>query len=115
MNLLHHAVQVDAGFLVHCHDAGTAVAHLGNELLGLDNHQVDVKRLLAQTLNMFDDGETERDVRHEHAVHHVEVQQVGLAAVDHVNVFGQVAKVGRQQGGRYLCHDAILFVVNIFG
>ena len=94
MDLLHNAVEVDTGLLMHGHDACAAVAHLGDELLGLDNHQVHVQWLVAQSLHMFDDGKAKRDVGHENAVHHVEVQQVGLAAVDHIDVLGEVAKVG---------------------
>ena len=81
---------------VHVHDLCSAVAHFVHKLLWLNNHQVHIKRLLAQLLNIFYHWESKRNVRHEYAIHHIEVQHLRLALVYHLYVARQVAKVGVQ-------------------
>ena len=46
------------------------------------NHQVDVERHGGDPVDGPHDQRTERDVRHEMAIHDVEVQQIGAAALD---------------------------------
>lgn len=53
----------------------------------------------------------ERDVRHEDAVHHVDVDPLGLAAVEHRDVVGQMAEIGREDRGGYdSWHNPSVFV-----
>ena len=96
VNLLDSAVQVWAGFIMHVHHVGSQGFDLFGELARIDNHQVYVKRLFAYLRNGLQHGESETDVGHEDAVHHVEVEPVGLTAVNHVDVLGQVGKVCRK-------------------
>jgi hypothetical protein len=79
---------------MHSHDACAAVTHLRDELLGFNDHQVGVEWLVAQALNVLDDGEAKGDIGDEDTVHNVEMEQVGAATVDHVDVALQVAEVG---------------------
>ena len=78
---------------MYVHHHGARSSHLLDVVLWMHNHQVNVERLLALLCNSLYDGESERDVRHEHAVHDVEVKPVGLAAVYHVDVRTQVDEV----------------------
>ena len=87
-------MQVDASFLVHRHHVGAHVAHLADELLGLYNHQMDVERFFRKALHMADYRESEGDVGHKDTVHHVEMNPVGGAAVEPLELVAQVAEVG---------------------
>ena len=95
--LLDGAVQVGAGFVVDVHHVGSEGFDLLGELAWVDYHEVHVEGFLAQLGYGFKYGETEADVGHEDAVHDVEMEPVGIAAVDHVDVFAQVGKVGRKE------------------
>ena len=93
-DLLHGAVDMGAGLIVESDDVGACLGEGLEVLLRLHDHQVDVKRLLGFLLDGLHHGDAEGDVRHEAAVHHVAVEPVGLAAVDHLDVGFQVKEVG---------------------
>ena len=96
VNLLDGAVEMDARLLMHVHDGCSKVAHLRDELLGLHNHQVHVKRLRGHTSHVFEHGKSERDVGNKDTVHDIQVQPVGLGAVEPLHLGLQVGKVGCQ-------------------
>ena len=56
---------------------------------------------------LHDEG-SERDVRHEVAVHHVEMQEVRSAGGDFLDVLLQPAKIGAQEAGGDLYHAGIV-------
>jgi hypothetical protein len=62
---------------------------------------VHVKRLLSVFRHGFHYGKTERNVGHKHTVHHVKVEPVALALIEHFDVALEVAEIGRKEGGRY--------------
>ena len=101
MDLLHGAVEMDAGFLMDVHDGGAEVAHLRDEFLGLHYHEVYVEGLLGETCHVLEDGEAEGDVGHEDTVHDVEVEPVGLGTVEPLHLATEVSEVGSQEAGRY--------------
>ena len=76
-----------------------------NVLLGMHNHEVYVQLFFASLAHGLQHGEAERDVRHEHAIHHVQVKPLGFAAVYHVHFSLQVQEIrGQQRGGYYSTH-----------
>ena len=109
LDLLHHAVQVRAGLIVHVHHFCAERLDLRQELLRLHDHQVHVERFPRGACHGFHNGEAERYVGNEHAVHHVEVKPVARATIKHLDVALQVAEVGRKQGGGNKCHT-ILYI-----
>lgn len=98
-DLLNDAVQVGAGFVVYVHYLGAQSLYFTDELLGLHDHQVDVERFAGGPGHGLHNGETERDVGHEYAVHDVEVEPVAFAFVEHFDVALQVGEIGREQRG----------------
>ena len=94
--LLHHTVQVRADLIMHVHHVGAQGFHFGDELLGLDNHQMDIQRLVGQAGNVLQHRESERDIGHKDAVHNVQMDPVGIAAVQHIHLISQVSEVGRE-------------------
>jgi hypothetical protein len=98
-DLLQAAVQVRHGFHVYGQAVGSRPAEIGHEGLRAGGHQVHVLELGRCSGHRFHDGQAEADVGHEHAVHHVDVEAVGRAAVDHAGGAVQMAEVGRQDAG----------------
>jgi hypothetical protein len=94
LDLLHGAVDVCAGFIMEGDDVGAGFGEGLEVLLRLHDHQVDIQGLLGFLLDGLHHGDAEGDVGHEAAVHHVAVEPVGLAAVDHLDVGFQVEEVG---------------------
>ena len=83
-----------ASLVVHIHHHGAELGSLLNVIFRMLNHEVYVKGLGAHLAHGFEHRESERDVGHEDAVHHVEVKPVGLTLVNHFYVALQVNEVG---------------------
>ena len=95
--LVDDTVEVGTGFVVHIHHHGTQGLDLRDKLLGLHDHEVYVEGLLAQASYMLEHWEPKRDVGNKHAIHHIEMEPVGLTTIDHINIACQIGKVGSQQ------------------
>ena len=104
------AVEVGAGLVVDGHHVGAGVGHLADEFLGLDDHQVHVRGLVADVAEGVHDREAEGDVGDEDAVHDVDMQPVGLAAIDHLHVAAEVHKVGRKERWGYEMVHCALYI-----
>ncbi len=63
------------------------------------DHQVGVDWQTGKSGKRFDDGQTDRDVRNEMAVHHVNVQDARTATFDGTDFFAKTREVGRQNRG----------------
>ena len=96
LDLLNGTVDMFAGLVVEGDDVGASLGEGFKILLRFHNHQVDIQGFLGFLFDGLHHGDAEGDVRHEAAVHHVAVEPVGLAAVDHLDVVFQVQEVGRQ-------------------
>ena len=94
MNLLDGAVQMGAGLVVNVHHHGTELGSLFYVVFRMLNHEVDVEGLGAYLAHGFNHRESERDVGHKDAIHHVEVEPVGFTLVYHLYITLQVNKVG---------------------
>ena len=90
-------MQMDASLLMHIHHHGAKTGRLTDVALRLLNHIVHVEGLLAGLGHSLKDRKTKGDVRDERAVHHVEMQPVGLAAINHFYVTVEMQEVGRQK------------------
>ena len=96
--LLDGAMKVGTSFVMYVHHVCSEGFDLLRELAWVNNHQVDVKRLLANLGDGLKNGKSETDVGHENAVHDVEVEPVGFTTVNHINILGQVGEVSRKEG-----------------
>ena len=65
------------------------------------DHQVDVERLLAVGPQRLHHVGSDRDVGHEMAVHHVDVDPVGAGRVDRPHLLAEPGEVGGQDGWGY--------------
>ena len=62
----------------------------------LDNHQVYIERLLRVASDRFDNHRSERDIRHEAAVHDVNMDPVGASRIDGTDLLGKMPEIRRQ-------------------
>ena len=99
--LLDGAVQMCTRLGMHGHYLAARLAHSVYIVLRMYGHHVNIEHLAAQALGRLDDGKAKGYVRDKHPIHYVQVQPVGSAPVNHIELLGQLAKVGRQQGGGY--------------
>ena len=76
---------------------------------GLDDHQVHIERLRGRAAHGIDDRGAERDVRHEPAVHDVDVDPIGAGLIDRANFLAEPPQIGGKDGGRDhdRLHDAL--------
>ena len=72
-------------------------------LFRMYNHQVHVHRFFRPLGYSFHHRETKGDIGHKSAVHHVQVEEIGVP-VHYKNVLFQMQEIGRQDGGCYLYH-----------
>src|SRR6185295_6919885 len=90
------------GFDVHRHHAGTGGDEVVDEAIGIVDHQVHVERAGGDALDGANDDRTDRDRRHEVSVHHINVNEIGAAALGGGDVTAQSGEVGGEDGGRDL-------------
>jgi len=65
----------------------------------LDDHEVHVEREPGHAVQRLDDQGSEREVRHELAVHDVHMEEVGARALDARDLLRELREVGREDGG----------------
>ena len=90
---MERAVEMGAGFGVNGDDIGSGIGkRLEVGVRGRD-HQMDIEYLFAVSAYGFDDRRTEGDVRHEVAVHHIQVNPVATCGIGCANFFAQSRKI----------------------
>ena len=85
---------------VHANLIRTSLRKRFKQNLRLGTHQVHVEKRPRQGAHGPDQVRAERDVRHEMAVHDVQVQPISAGGVDPFSFFGEPAVIGCQQGRR---------------
>ena len=95
------AVQVAAGLLVHGEPLGPAALKISQVALRLLDHEVHIQGLAGRPGDGPDHRHAKGDVGHEAAVHDVAVDPVRFGAVDELDGFAQVEKVGGQERRGY--------------
>ena len=68
--------------------------------LGVVDHQVTVQEQIGVGAQRFHDRRANGQVRHEVAVHHVDVKPIGPARLGRGGGIGQSSEIGRQDRGR---------------
>ena len=95
-DLGERALEMNARFDVHADHVRSGLGESLEIALGLDDHQVDVDRQTGRAANRSDDDRTERDVRDEATVHHVDVDPVGAGALDGGHLLREAPEIGAQ-------------------
>ena len=80
---------------------GAGLGKGGEIAVRLDDHQVHIERLPRVASYRFDNHRPERDIRHEAAVHHVDMNPVGAGRIDGAHFFPQFREICGKDRGRY--------------
>ena len=75
---------------------GAGAGEIVEVTLGLDDHQMDIDRLLRRLAHGLDDDRADRDVRHKAPVHDIDMDPVGSRPIDGAHLLGEPAEIGRQ-------------------
>ena len=95
-NGLQRAVQVRSRFDVNRDVITTGLSEGFEVRIARRDHQMGIEDLLRVRAHRLDDIGTVGDVRHEMAVHHVEVDPVGAPLIDGANLLAKLREVGGQ-------------------
>ena len=87
---------VEDRLLVQRHDRRTRFGELPKVALGPVDHEVYVERELRVAANRLQHDESHRDVRHEVAIHHVDVDEINASRLGLPHLIGEIAEVGVQ-------------------
>jgi hypothetical protein len=98
-NLLKRSVKVCAGFGVDRDDVRASIGKRLNIFIWFDDHEVDVHDALGGGAYGFYDERANRDVRHESAIHDVDVDPIGACVTDCLDFSLKAAKISRKHGG----------------
>ena len=79
---------------------GAGLGEVREIALRLDDHQMHIERLLRGASHRLDNHRSDRDVRHEAAVHHVDMDPVGSRRIDGANLLGEPPEIRRQDRRR---------------
>jgi len=93
------AMEVRQHFDMHRDHAGARLGECVEVLVGIHDHQVNIQRNLRDSPNRFHDRRSDGDVRDEMAVHDVDVDQIGAAALGRADRVAKRGKVGCQDRG----------------
>ena len=79
-------------------DVGAGFGEGVEERIDGRDHQMDVERLLRVRPERLHDRGTDRQVRDEMAVHHVDMDPVGAGLVDRANLLAEPGEICREDG-----------------
>ncbi len=96
-NLLKDTMVMGERLEMDIHEVSAQLGHLGNELLGLNNHEVNIKGLLAKLGNPTQYGKTKGDVGNEDTIHDIEMEIVGRALIEPLHLAFEIAEIGRKK------------------
>ena len=89
------------GLGMDSHDIGLAFKKPRKLIQRVGNHQMHVERKVGDVLELFDEGNAQREIRDEMAVHDVHVNEARSPLLDHADIALHVHEVGRQNGRGY--------------
>ena len=99
LDLREVAVQMGAGFHLNGNDVSAGFGEVGNVLFRLDDHQVNIQRLLRHRTERLDDQWADGDVGHEAAVHDVDMDPVSAGLIHGFHLVAETCEIGRQMDG----------------
>ena len=73
---------------------------------GIHHHHMDVERLLSYIGYSLYHWKTNRDIRHKHTIHDIDVDHRRLTTVNYLHRITETGKISGQQRGRYFHYSA---------
>src|SRR3990172_8393819 len=100
MYLLESLVQVRAALGVRDERVAARLRVVGEIPLRLDDHQVDFDGQSRRASNRLQDHTSAGEIRHETAVHHITMNQVGAGGSRFGDLLAETGKIRREDGRR---------------
>ena len=92
-------MKMRTGFNVDGEIVGSCFGKLRDEGIGIGDHQMNVKRQFRDFFQAFNDGWPDGQIRHEMAVHHIDMQEIGTRSLHCGDFVGQAREVRGQNRG----------------
>ena len=99
LDALDRAVEVRPGLGMDGDDVGARLGEGVEEGIDRRDHQMDVERLGGVRPKRLHHRRADREVGHEMAVHHVDVDPVGAGLVDRAHFLAELGEVGGEDRG----------------
>ncbi len=91
-------------FAVDSEIVGTGIEVGIDILLGVGDHEVDIKGQIGDAIDLFDDERAETQVRHEVAIHDIAMQPVDAGGFDIAELIAQAREIGGEYRWCNNCH-----------
>ena len=98
-------VQMRAGFLMHQNLVGARLDEQGRVPVGIGDHQVHVQDGAGGLAQRFDHRRSDGHVRHEMAIHHVQMKHAAAGRFERGNLLAQTREIGRENRWQDLNHE----------
>ena len=82
---------------MHGDNVGSAGHEFCDVAERVDNHQVDIEQQIRHSPECFHNGHAKREVRHEIAIHHVNMQGPCAPHFQPGNLAGEICEIARKQ------------------
>lgn len=87
---------------MHDDEAATSLDESADQMVGLFDHQVSFERHRNRRTNRSDHVWPEREIWHEAAVHHVELNSIHTGFLQRMALVAQTGEIGRKHRGNDL-------------
>src|SRR4051794_15116204 len=108
---MNSAMQIDGVFDVNEDRIRAGLGKSVEIAIRLFNHEMGFKRQLGDWANRLDDNRPHADIRHEMAVHDIDMNAISAGLVRFTNLFAEAGEVGGEDGGgefdHWHCHKRI--------
>ena len=112
---LQRAVEMLGGLGVDGDDIGAGLGEGFEIEIDRLDHEMHVEHLLRARPDAFDEARPEGDVRHEMAVHDIDMHPVAARFVDGADLLAEAGEIGREDGGGNKDIPAHGFPILLFG
>ena len=99
MDGLHRTVGMRPSLGMKRDDVGARRREIGQKRVNRADHQMHIEDLFCVRAQRLDDGGADRDVRHEMAVHHIDMDPIRTGDVNRAHFFTKPGKIGGQYRG----------------
>ncbi len=103
-NELKRPVQMAAGFVMDADPVRPGLGEVGDEDVGVLDHQVAVEGEVGRLAKGFEHRKAKREVGHKMAVHHIDVDDLRATPLGGGNIAAEVGEVGGEDGWKYFNH-----------
>lgn len=103
---VNSSVKMGRRLEVYCQNISACFFEVINVLFRFYNHQVNIERLLRNSLHRFYHGQPKRNIRNKSPIHNITMNPIGFTAIEHFNFIPEAKEVSRENRGCNQRHAA---------